>query len=116
MQGQPGRRVQWRPVLHLIHTPPPRMSTESADSPAQAQMSPLIPTLATRIVEMIRRDNLAPGHRLTEQALCDELGVSRSPVRKALQYLASNGVVASVPHRGFQRGDLVAVRQHPSLR
>src|SRR6185436_5990062 len=54
------------------------------------------------ILEMIRRDGLAVGHRLTEQQLCDELGVSRSPVRKALQYLASAGVVRSEPNKGYQ--------------
>lgn len=66
------------------------------------KVSALIPTLATRIVEMIRRENLQPGHRLTEQVLCDELRVSRSPVRKALQYLQEAGVVVSEPNKGFQ--------------
>lgn len=66
------------------------------------KVSSLIPTLATRIVEMIRREDYPVGYRLTEQALCDELSVSRSPVRKALQYLEANGVVLSAPNRGFQ--------------
>lgn len=63
--------------------------------------SPLSPALAMQIVEMMRREDYPVGHRLTEQALCDELGVSRSPVRKALQYLATTGAVTSEPHRGF---------------
>jgi DNA-binding GntR family transcriptional regulator len=67
-----------------------------------SKISSLIPTLATRIVEMIRRETYPVGHRLTEQALCDALGVSRSPVRKALQYLETSGIVQSLPHRGFQ--------------
>jgi DNA-binding GntR family transcriptional regulator len=67
-----------------------------------AKISQLIPTLAKRIVEMILRENHPVGYRLTELALCDELGVSRSPVRKALQYLEANEVVTSVPNRGFQ--------------
>jgi DNA-binding GntR family transcriptional regulator len=70
--------------------------------PSPSKVSALIPTLATRIVEMIRREGAPVGHRLTEQALCNELGVSRSPVRKALQFLETSGVVQSVPHRGFQ--------------
>jgi DNA-binding GntR family transcriptional regulator len=64
--------------------------------------SPLVATLAARIVDVIRREDFAPGHRLTEQSLVDELGVSRSPVRKALQLLAERGVVSSEPNRGFQ--------------
>lgn len=79
-------------------TSPLRMPSE----PTSGKVSPLIPTLATRIVEMIRREDHGVGYRLTEQALCDALGVSRSPVRKALQYLQLNGVVQSAPHRGFQ--------------
>lgn len=70
--------------------------------PASLKISSLIPTLATRIVEMIRRENHAIGHRLTELALSEELNVSRSPVRKALQYLEAQGVVTSIPRKGFQ--------------
>ena len=70
--------------------------------PSSSKVSPLIPALATHIVEIIRREQHAVGHRLTEQALCDALGVSRSPVRKALQYLQASGVVQSAAHRGFQ--------------
>lgn len=76
--------------------------------PISSKVSSLIPTLATRIVEMIRREGYPVGHRLTEQALCDALGVSRSPVRKALQYLQTNGVVRSVPNRGFQLAKMPA--------
>lgn len=65
-------------------------------------VSPLIPKLAERIIEMVRREELPKGYRLTEQSLCDELDVSRSPVRKALQFLESAGVVSSSPNRGFQ--------------
>jgi len=67
-----------------------------------SNVSPLVPALASRIVEMIRRENLPVGHRLTEQGLSAELGVSRSPVRKALQFLATAGVVRSEPNKGYQ--------------
>src|SRR4051794_22974029 len=71
-------------------------------SATPANVSRLAPALAARIVEKIRRERLPVGHRLTEQGLCEELGVSRSPVRKALQYLATTGVVTSEPNKGFQ--------------
>jgi DNA-binding GntR family transcriptional regulator len=74
----------------------------SLQLPSPAKSSPLAPTLGKRIVEMILRENHPAGYRLTELALCDELGVSRSPVRKALQYLEANGVVACSPNRGYQ--------------
>lgn len=68
----------------------------------RANTSPLVPSLANQIVDMIRRDGLPVGHHLTEMALCEELGVSRSPVRKALQYLATVGAVSSQANKGFQ--------------
>lgn len=58
-------------------------------------------TVAAGILEYVRKRDMAPGQRLTEQALADDLGVSRSPIRKALQYLEAAGVVGSSPNRGF---------------
>lgn len=43
---------------------------------------------------------LAPGDAMTEQKLCDELGVSRTPVREALGKLELEGLVRTVPNRG----------------
>ena len=67
-----------------------------------AKVSPLTPKLATQIIELIRSESYPLGFRLTEQALCDVLNVSRSPVRKALQYLEAEGVVTSAQNKGFQ--------------
>ena len=81
------------------------VQTRRAHSPAEpgaTRVSSLVPTLATRIVEVVRRENYDAGHPLREQALCDEFGVSRSPIRKALRFLAQFGVVTAIPNRGFQ--------------
>lgn len=66
-----------------------------------ANISKLVPALASRIVRMIEQEEFPVGHRLTELALSSELGVSRSPVRRALQFLEQAGAVASEPNRGF---------------
>jgi DNA-binding GntR family transcriptional regulator len=63
--------------------------------------SGLAPALANRVLEIIRNGDHPVGFRLTEQSLADELGVSRSPVRKALQYLQDLGALESIPNRGF---------------
>lgn len=42
-----------------------------------------------------------PGHRLTEEALCAEFGVSRSPVREALGMLVENGLVDKRVRLGY---------------
>ncbi|MEK7736379.1 MAG: GntR family transcriptional regulator, partial [Pseudomonadota bacterium] len=43
---------------------------------------------------------LAPGMRLTERVLCEELKVSRTPLREALKTLASEGLVELLQNRG----------------
>lgn len=42
-----------------------------------------------------------PGHQLGEKQLSDELNVSRTPVREALNRLANEGLVSLRRHRGF---------------
>ena len=55
-------------------------------------------TLETEIVEGI----LPPGTRLEEPALAERFGVSRTPVREALQRLSASGLVELKPRRGTQ--------------
>lgn len=43
----------------------------------------------------------APNERLRQEELADIFGTSRIPVREALRALEYEGLVASVPHRGF---------------
>lgn len=45
---------------------------------------------------------LAAGDRVSEQAVCDAVGVSRTPVREALIQLASDGYLDNEPRRGFR--------------
>jgi DNA-binding GntR family transcriptional regulator len=66
-----------------------------------AAPSGLVPVVAGRVLELITRGEHGVGDRLTEQSLADELGVSRSPIRKALQYLEELGALGSNPNRGF---------------
>lgn len=91
-------------IRQTTHANPTAMN-----SPKSARKSGALPpppsgianSVAAGILEYVRKLDLAPGQRLTEQALADELGVSRSPIRKALQYLESAGAVGSSPNRGF---------------
>lgn len=43
---------------------------------------------------------LAPGAAMRQEALADELGVSRIPLREAIRMLSSEGLVDVLPHRG----------------
>jgi Transcriptional regulators len=47
-----------------------------------------------------------PGERINEVELATQLGVSRTPVREALNRLAKDGFMNLVPNRGFYSRDL----------
>jgi GntR family transcriptional regulator of vanillate catabolism len=51
--------------------------------------------------EMILRGKLAPGQRLAEAPLAEELGMSRTPVRQALPMLAQEGLLSLHETRGY---------------
>lgn len=48
----------------------------------------------------ILHGNYAEGEPLRQDALADELGVSRIPIREALRQLEAEGLVTFAPHRG----------------
>ena len=56
--------------------------------------------IVSRVRDMIIEGTLAPGARIHEGHLCQELGVSRTPLREALKYLASEGLLQLSPGRG----------------
>lgn len=53
---------------------------------------------------------LPPGQHLEEERISRALGVSRTPLREALTSLASDGLVESLPRRGFRVPKLAAER------
>jgi DNA-binding GntR family transcriptional regulator len=56
----------------------------------------VVAELRRRIIEC----DYAPGHRLTEERLADDFGVSRNPVREAIRVLEREGFLVAVPRRG----------------
>lgn len=62
--------------------------------------SPLQIDIAKQLVCLIRDGRIAKGQHLTEQALAQQFGVSRSPVRAALKLLEDHGYVLSRTNAG----------------
>ena len=69
----------------------PRSPETTAVGSAQAYAE-----LRAAIVE----NRYPPGHRLVEQRIAEELGLSRTPVREALRMLEAEGLVVSERNRG----------------
>ena len=61
---------------------------------------PLHQEAAERLRDMIVEGELAPGERITEQSLCDHMGLSRTPLREAIKTLTSEGLIDFQPNRG----------------
>jgi len=56
--------------------------------------------VARRIREMIRTGRLKQGERLVEKDLCQEMGISRTPLREAFRLLSSEGLIDLIAHKG----------------
>jgi DNA-binding GntR family transcriptional regulator len=56
--------------------------------------------VAERLRQRIFSHELQPGAWIDEQALADQYGISRTPLREALKVLASEGLVTLKPRRG----------------
>jgi len=56
--------------------------------------------VAERLRERIFLHELPPGTWIDEQAVADQYGISRTPLREALKVLASEGLVTLKPRRG----------------
>jgi DNA-binding GntR family transcriptional regulator len=81
-----------------------RKKSTAADTHTGADSAPtaLHLELAARIGQLAREAGLRPGTRLNENRLAQQLGVSRTPVRAALQQLQAHGFVARRPYRGVE--------------
>jgi DNA-binding GntR family transcriptional regulator len=69
------------------------------------QLIPFTPHLAgdaatERLREAILDGTLEPGERLKEIELAQRLGISRTPIRRAISILEQEGLIETAPHRG----------------
>lgn len=72
---------------------------ESSGSQTIARKS-LHQELVDRLHLLIISGELAPGSKVPEKALCQQFGVSRTPLREALKVMAAEGLVRLEPNRG----------------
>jgi DNA-binding GntR family transcriptional regulator len=74
--------------------------TSKNDSPTQIPRATFASMVGERLRSSIIDGTLPPGSQLNEVELAASYGVSRGPVREALQRLIQEGLLRSAPHRG----------------
>ena len=70
-------------------------------SPVQHQSAPLRNKIIAALRSAIETGVLAPGTRLIEKDLCDQLNVSRTSLREALRELQAEGIFEPMSARGL---------------
>jgi DNA-binding GntR family transcriptional regulator len=78
----------------------PENLSASSGTASAAEPRLLAAEVVERLRDMIIQGELAPGVKLNERVLCERLRTSRTPVREAIKYLASEGLVELLPNRG----------------
>ncbi len=76
------------------------MSSETTAVPTRLPRATYASMVTERLRDSIVKGSLAPGSQLSEAELATRFGVSRGPVREALQRLIQEGLVRAEPHRG----------------
>lgn len=61
----------------------------------------LVEQVYRRLLDAISEGTLAPGQRITQEDIADQLAVSRQPVLQALRLLKKDGFVQDAPGRGL---------------
>ena len=56
--------------------------------------------VTARLRDLIVEGELPEGSRIVERELCEQLGMSRTPLREAFKVLAAEGLVEILPNRG----------------
>ena len=104
-----------------VSRPPPVAATRGKAGAARERPAPLRQAVYDALVEMIITRELQPGAASGRNELAAQLGVSRQPVREALQRMQSEGWVDLRPALGAfvhipteYRGRSASRRAHPS--
>lgn len=83
----------------------PRKGSGNVSQPGLEELTPVNPRTTSEIIADRLRGQIvsgafAPGSRMIEPQLATRLGVSRGPVREALQRLVQEGLLTNIPNRG----------------
>jgi DNA-binding GntR family transcriptional regulator len=78
----------------------PTQTAREVDAGGPIEWRSLHEAVTARLRDLIAAGELPEGSRIVERELCDQLGVSRTPLREAFKVLAVEGLVEILPNRG----------------
>jgi DNA-binding GntR family transcriptional regulator len=85
-------------------------SGRNAAAEAEATRKIVRPTTVELVTAALRQrilsGELPPGEVVRQEALADDLGVSRVPIREAIMRLAAEGLLTNIPHKGAYVAEL----------
>jgi DNA-binding GntR family transcriptional regulator len=76
------------------------MSVRTLDAGGPIAWHLLHAAVTARLRDLIVEGHLPEGSRIVERELCEQLAVSRTPLREAFKVLAAEGLVEILPNRG----------------
>lgn len=88
------------PAMDLSDTRPPDAAEGLGRGFTLDRRASVADQVYAAVREAILRVQLAPGAAISENALCRQFGVSRTPVRAAIQKLSEEGLVDVYPQHG----------------
>jgi DNA-binding GntR family transcriptional regulator len=74
-------------------------TTAAADDASKVATSKVVTTVFEQILGAVHEGTLLPGQRISDADLAKQFGVSRTPVREALQRLREIGIIEASPSR-----------------
>src|ERR1700742_5190631 len=78
-----------------------KKSAKKGQSRTRPNIMTLVEYAAGEIREQILSGEMAAGERILLDEVAEELGISPIPLREALRTLATEGLVAPLPRRGY---------------
>lgn len=77
------------------------MAAGLTNASTRVEVPSMVDAVVQRLRALIVSGDVQPGDRLVEERLTERFGVSRAPLREALRILERDGLVKSLPRRGY---------------
>jgi DNA-binding GntR family transcriptional regulator len=82
---------------------------------AEVTTSPVVATVYEHLLSAITEGSLQPGDRISDAELAQEFGVSRTPVREAIQRLRDIGVIEASANRFTRVAVVTPAQTHKAM-